>query len=179
MITAISRPELPGATALRWGRMEIPLAVRRQSYRVAHRLLRAWWFVRRPALHGVKCVLTSGDRVLLVRHTYGNRSWDLPGGNVRRSEVAHEAASREMEEELGIHVERWDALGDLLRLSYGCQDTLHCFHAEIDDAALTLNGAELQTARWFPEQQLPAKLGRHVRPILARTAAFRKSASGN
>src|SRR5437763_8618256 len=158
--------------------MPIPIALRRQAYRVAHRLLRAWWFVRRPPLHGVKCVLTDGERVLLVRHTYGRREWDLPGGNVRRSEVAQEAASREMEEELGIRVEHWHALGDMLRISYGCRDTLHCFHAELDDPPLVLNRAELRDARWFPERQLPAKVGRHVRAILARTAAFRASAGG-
>lgn len=156
--------------------MAIPLAVRRLAYRVAHRLLRVWWFVRRPALHGVKCVLTDRGRVLLVRHTYGHRGWDLPGGNVRRSEVEHEAASREIEEELGVRVQQWDALGDILRISYGCQDTLHCFHAEVDDPPLVLNGAEIADAHWFSERELPAKVGRHVRPILARTAAFRAAA---
>jgi 8-oxo-dGTP pyrophosphatase MutT (NUDIX family) len=156
--------------------MSIPLALRRQGYRVAHRVLRVWWFLRRPAMHGVKCVLTDGEQVLLVRHTYGHRHWDLPGGNVRRSEAAQEAASREIEEELGIRVDDWDALGDMLRVSYGCQDTLHCFHAEVDAPALILNGAEIDAAHWFPEHALPAKVGRHVRPILARTAAFRASA---
>ena len=159
--------------------MDLPVVLRRQAYRVAHRLLRAWWFVRRPALHGVKCVLTDGDRVLLVRHTYGHRSWDLPGGNVRRSEEAQEAASREMEEELGVRVQRWEPLGDVLRVSYGCQDTLHCFHAEVDNPALQLNGAEIDDARWFPEGELPTKLGRHVQRILARTATFRTSAGGS
>jgi 8-oxo-dGTP pyrophosphatase MutT (NUDIX family) len=158
--------------------MSMPVALRRQCYRVAHRLLRLWWFVRRPPLHGVKCVLTDGERVLLVRHTYGHRDWDLPGGNVRRSEAASEAASREIEEELGIRVADWDALGDILRISYGCQDTLHCFHAEVDHPTLKLNGAEIADAHWFGERALPAKLGRHVRPILVRTAAFRASARG-
>lgn len=158
--------------------MQIPVTIRRQAYRVAHRMLRAWWFVRRPALHGVKCVLTDGDRVLLVRHTYGHREWDLPGGNVRRSEAAHEAASREMEEELGVRIEHWDALGEILRVSYGCRDTLHCFVAELDDPSLNLNEAELDAARWFEERELPPNVGRHVRPILARTAAFKASARG-
>jgi 8-oxo-dGTP pyrophosphatase MutT (NUDIX family) len=156
--------------------MSMPIALRRQGYRVAHRLLRVWWSVRRPALHGVKCVLTDKERVLLVRHTYGNRGWDLPGGNVRRREAVEKAASREMQEELGIRVEHWDALGDILRISYGCQDTLHCFHAELDNPALVLNGAEIDDAQWFPERELPAKIGRHVRPVLARTASFRASA---
>ena len=148
------------------------MIIRRQAYRVAHRLLRAWWFVRRPALHGVKCVLTDADRVLLVRHTYGDRTWDLPGGTVRRGEPTHEAATREMEEELGIHVAHWHALGDVLRVSYGRQDTLHCFQAEVEAPALSLNGAELDAAEWFAESALPRGIGRHVKGILARTPAF-------
>lgn len=151
--------------------MPIPLAIRRQAYRVAHRLLRAWWFVRRPPLHGVKCVLTDGDLVLLVRHTYGHREWDLPGGTPRRGESTIKAARREMEEELGVQIENWQALGDLLRVSYGCEDTLHCFRAEVSAPALTLNRAEICEARWFPRYELPARLGRHVRPVLAHAAA--------
>jgi 8-oxo-dGTP pyrophosphatase MutT (NUDIX family) len=156
--------------------MAIPVALRRQAYRLAHRVLRVWWFVRRPALHGVKCILTDRDRVLLVRHTYGGREWDFPGGTLRRGEVARETASREIEEELGIRIDQWHALGDILRVTYGLQDTLHCFHAEVSDPNFKLNAAELQTARWFSERQLPAKLGRHVHPILARAAAFRAGA---
>jgi NADH pyrophosphatase NudC (nudix superfamily) len=93
--------------------------------------------------------------------------------------VEQEAASREMEEELGVRVEHWHALGDMLRISYGCKDTLHCFHAEVDHPTLNLNGAEINDARWFRERELPTKVGRHVRPILARTAAFRASAGGS
>ncbi len=150
-------------------RMAIPVPVRRLGYQVAHRLLRAWWFIRRPPLHGVKCVITDRDRVLLVRHTYGHREWDLPGGTPRRHEPAIVAASREMEEELGVQITEWRPLGDLLRTSYGCEDTLHCFHAELDAPELTLNGAELSEAEWFPQYELPADLGHHVRPVLAQT----------
>ncbi len=158
--------------------MSIPVAIRRQAYRVAHRLLRVWWFVRRPPLHGVKCILTDSDRVLLVRHTYGDRSWDLPGGTVRRSEDAARAATREMEEELGVRVERWHALGDVLRFSYGHKDTLHCFHAEVDAPPLSLNHAELAEAQWFPESALPSGTGRHVDAIVERTRAFRRARTG-
>ena len=148
--------------------MAIPVPIRRLAYRVAHRLLRAWWFIRRPTLHGVKCVITDRDRVLLVRHTYGHREWDLPGGTPRRHEPAIVAASREMEEELGVQITEWRPLGDLLRTSYGCEDTLHCFHAELDVPDLTLNGAELSEAEWFPQRELPEDLGHHVRPVLAQ-----------
>jgi 8-oxo-dGTP pyrophosphatase MutT (NUDIX family) len=152
----------------------LPVVIRRQGYRIAHRLLRVWWFVRRPPLHGVKCVLTDSDRVLLVRHTYGDRSWDLPGGTVRRGEDAAEAATREAQEELGVHVKSWHALGDVLRHSYGHQDTLHCFYAEVKAPPLSLNRAELAAAQWFPESSLPAGTGRHVDAILQRIRLFRE-----
>lgn len=157
--------------------MQIPVAIRRQAYRGAHRMLRAWWFVRRPVLHGVKCVLTDGDLVLLVRHTYGHRGWDLPGGNLRRGEAPERAAIREMEEELGIHVEHWKALGDILRVSYRRQDTLHCFRAEVHAPVLTLNAAELAAAQWFHREELPGGVGRHVRPVLSRAEVIPPGAS--
>jgi ADP-ribose pyrophosphatase len=145
----------------------LPVPIRRLAYRFAHRLLRTWWFFRHPPLQGVKCVLTDGDRVLLVRHTYGRREWDLPGGTPRRGEAPIEAASREMEEELGVRISDWQPLGDLVRVSYRCQDTLHCFRAELSSPELALNRAEIDAEQWFPQRDLPTPLGRHVEPVLA------------
>ncbi|MBV9416653.1 MAG: NUDIX domain-containing protein, partial [Solirubrobacterales bacterium] len=54
--------------------------------------------------------------VLLVRHTYGRRSWDLPGGTVRRRELPVDAARREMQEELGCRIEDWVDFGVLQAL---------------------------------------------------------------
>jgi hypothetical protein len=59
-------------------RVPVTLMLRRLGYRVAYRVLQAFWFVARPSKQGVKCLVTCHDRVLLVRHTYGNRSWDVP-----------------------------------------------------------------------------------------------------
>src|SRR5664279_2290745 len=64
----------------------LPVRVRRVGYRAAHRLLRVYWFILRPTTDGAKCLLTRGDRILLVRHTYGRSEWDLPGGTVARNE---------------------------------------------------------------------------------------------
>jgi len=84
--------------------VELPVAVRRPAYRAAYRVLQVWWFVTRPQKSGVKCVLTDGEQVLLVRHTYGRRYWDVPGGSVKRGEPPLRAARREMREELGVDV---------------------------------------------------------------------------
>src|SRR3954469_16804736 len=75
--------------------------MRATAYRVALWLLRAWWVVRRPRSRGVRCILRRGDEVVLVRHSYGDRRWMLPGGRVRRSEDPVATARREMQQELG------------------------------------------------------------------------------
>ena len=66
--------------------MPASLRFRRAAYRLAYGLLRVWWFIRRPQVAGVKCLLTHGNEVLLVRHTYGPDVWDLPGGGVKSGE---------------------------------------------------------------------------------------------
>ena len=51
----------------------------RLGYRVAYRLLQLWTFLRRPEVSGTMVAVLDGDRVLLVRHTYGDRRrWELP-----------------------------------------------------------------------------------------------------
>jgi len=86
--------------------MRLSLHARRAAIRCAYIGLRVYWFLARPQLSGVKCIITHAEDVLLVRHTYGSRSWDLPGGQIRRREVPLETARREMNEELGRRIER-------------------------------------------------------------------------
>ena len=148
--------------------MRPPVALRRLGFRVAHRLLRGWWFVRRPRLQGVKCVLTDRDRVLLVRHTYGRRDWDFPGGGVRRGEAPPEAARRELEEELGLRIDGLRSIGEVDVTPYqGAHDAVHCFHAEVADARLVIDPGELAAAEWFPREDLPHDVSRYVEQILA------------
>ena len=136
--------------------------------RLAYAGLRTYWFVARPRVVGVKCVLTHGDDVLLVRHTYGHRTWDLPGGTVRRREVPRDAAEREMHEELGRRIEDWTSLGELFVNTNHHDDNLHLFQARLDDRELDLNLTELAEAAWFPRDDLPTDLSRYVRTIVKR-----------
>jgi 8-oxo-dGTP diphosphatase len=41
-------------------------------------------------------------RVLLVRHSYGRRGWELPGGGRRPKESLEQAVLREVREEVGV-----------------------------------------------------------------------------
>ena len=86
----------------------------RTAYRLGHPLAHAYWRLAQPTKRGVKCVLTRGDEVLLVRHTYGSSTrWELPGGGVKRREEPRAAARREAREELGVDIADWRPLGDL------------------------------------------------------------------
>ena len=144
------------------------IRLRRLAYRMAHTALRGYWFVRRPRVEGVKCVVTTGDQVLLVRHTYGPRNWDLPGGTVKRREDPLATARREMREELGIDVDDWVSLGQVLSHDYHRRDAMHCYRTELRDRPLTFDQGEIAAAGWFDRGGLPSGLSPHVRAILGR-----------
>ena len=143
------------------------IVVRRFGYRVAYRLLRLLWLFTRPRKQGVKCVITDGDRVLLVRHTYGSRAWDLPGGAARRGEPPLQTASREMEEELGLVAVPWRALGELRGGGvHHRRDVIHILGAELSEPVLRIDLGELQVAAWFDRDRLPLYAGPFLHPIL-------------
>jgi 8-oxo-dGTP pyrophosphatase MutT (NUDIX family) len=149
----------------------LPVPIRRLGYRTAYLCLLIYWFIRRPRLRGVKCVLTDRDRVLLVLHTYGPREWDLPGGGMKRAEPPLRAARREMHEELGVCIDEWNALGEVFARMHHRSGNLQCFQAELREPAITIDLGELAKARWFPRHALPPNLGRYVRPILSKAPA--------
>lgn len=72
---------------------------------LAYRLLRVWWFVRRPHHDGAVVAAWLDGRILMVRHSYRNRlSW--PGGGVKSGEQPVDAAVRELQEELDLRIPR-------------------------------------------------------------------------
>lgn len=148
--------------------MELPVTLRRIAYRAGYNVLRLVWLVRRPAVDGVKCVITDGDSVLLVRHTYGTPRWDLPGGRVGRAEPPLDTARREMTEELGVQIADWNPLGELHVEIDHRRDTIHLFRTELRSPSFRIDRGELSVVRWFRRAELPADLAPHVIPILAR-----------
>lgn len=151
--------------------MELPVPVRRLAYRIAYLGLRAYWFVAHPTTRGVKCLLTDGELILLVRHTYGRREWDLPGGSRRRAEPPLTAARREMAEELGVAIDEWTDLGELLIDDFHRHDRVQYMRAEIKSPRLVIDEGELASAQWFARSDLPPELGRYARAIIATLPA--------
>jgi ADP-ribose pyrophosphatase YjhB (NUDIX family) len=55
---------------------------------------------------GAACaVFDQSGRVLLVRHTYGRKNWELPGGVGESGESPDETARRELFEETGVRAD--------------------------------------------------------------------------
>ena len=69
--------------------------------RLAYRLRLAWWYVRRPVIHGSYIAVWHGERVLVIRNSY-RRRLSFPAGGRARGESLLEAARRELREEVGI-----------------------------------------------------------------------------
>ena len=75
----------------------------RTAYRLAYRVLRVWWWIRRPKQRGAYVAMWRGDDLLVIRNSY-RTGVTVPCGNIDRRETPREAARRELAEEVGIHV---------------------------------------------------------------------------
>jgi ADP-ribose pyrophosphatase YjhB (NUDIX family) len=133
----------------------LPVPLRRAFYRVAFVALRVLSHVFHPRTRGVKCLVVRRGEVLLVRHSYGPRQWDLVGGFCRRGEDFADAARREALEELGVEIVALTDLGEKLRGLYGRHETLRLFRIEVDAVALAIDHGELAEIRWCARDALP------------------------
>ncbi len=105
----------------------------RVMYRVAYRLMRVYWFVRRPNTHGALVAVWHDGRILLIQNSYTNYR-SLPGGYVRRNETGRQAALRELAEEVGIvvEIERLEPTVDRTDTWEGKTDRVEIFTLEVD-----------------------------------------------
>ena len=143
-------------------------ALARLGLRVAYPSLRLYWFLAGTQIHGVQCVISRDEEVLLVRHTYGDRRrWELPGGAVKRNERPRDAAAREVREELGIEVREWRSLGEVNVHADGRRGTLCCFATRVDGLDPRIDEVEIEELAWFHRDALPAHRGLHVAMVVA------------
>ncbi|HEX6276651.1 MAG TPA: NUDIX domain-containing protein [Polyangiaceae bacterium] len=101
---------------------------------VAHRMLRAYWAVRRPQTRGSLLAVWNAGELLIVKNSY-RREHTLPGGYRRPGETAEEAAARELAEECSIYIDP-----ARIRAAY---HAVHPFEFRKDD--VTIVEAEIET----------------------------------
>jgi 8-oxo-dGTP pyrophosphatase MutT (NUDIX family) len=75
-------------------------------YRLAYRALLALWFFTRPTVYGVYIAVWYDERLLVIKNSYKKR-FTIPCGRVKRGEDVAEAAVRELYEEVGIRLKKY------------------------------------------------------------------------
>lgn len=118
-------------------------------------------FLLRPLSLSVKLILTQGEKIVLVKHTYQS-GWHIPGGGVKRGETIEQAARREAQEELGATLHTLRLLGLYTHFGEHKSDHLVVFVSE--DFTLTGRGdAEIERVEFFPVGNLPQGLSKASR----------------
>jgi 8-oxo-dGTP pyrophosphatase MutT (NUDIX family) len=135
---------------------------------IGYRLTKAYWWIFRPVVLGVRVLITDGNEVLLVRHTY-REGWFLPGGRPNKHESLSTTARREVREETEVHVEPRDILGVYSTISGGASDHVVVFHGHSsssmpqDPKSLS---AEVDAVRWASACRLPGNTAVQTRRII-------------
>jgi 8-oxo-dGTP diphosphatase len=98
-------------------------------------------------------VVDDTGRVLLVKHTYGELNWELPGGAGEAGESAEETARREMREEVGVELEAMRLAG----VYWDPQIDAHhfVFRARTGGTPRLADPKEIDEFGWFLPDALP------------------------
>lgn len=149
-------------------------AFARAGYRAGFPLLRLWWRLTHPTLEGVYVAVWHEERVLLIRNSY-QTAYSFPSGRRGRSEPPHQAAARELREEVGIevdgetlvHAAEWTIEMRLVR------DHVHVFELRLEaEPAVALDHREVTWAAFEPPDRA------RERPLLPVVERYLASLTG-
>lgn len=117
------------------------------------------------------------DRVLLVHQTYGRRAWSLPGGRLEPGEAPHEAAIREVREEIGLDATINHLVG--VYFNQGRNAMIFGFVGRLADGTepVISDLEELDDIGWFRIDRLPSPTRTSLRYLLADAAAGKRGVS--
>ena len=148
----------------------LPAPLHIAGLRLAHALRRRWWrlarLLGRAPVRGCRVlVLDHEERVLLIRHSYGERHWTLPGGGLSRGEDVIAAATREVREECGCYLSEALVLGE----GQGPKDGKHevWLVAGWSTDRAVADGREVLAAQFFALDALPEPLSPRLAGNLA------------
>lgn len=146
----------------------------RVAFIVAHRLLRAYWTIRRPHKGGTLVAIWNAGEILIVKNTY-RRQHSLPGGYPRAGETPSQTGTRELAEECQVIVSP-DKVHEVYRgehLFEGRRDDVTIVEVELPTRpAIRVDHREVAYARFArPEEVLRLSIVPHLRDYLLQRAA--------
>ena len=130
---------------------------------VFHRARQIYWKIFEPTILGVRALITSEEKVLLVRHTY-TQGWYLPGGKVDRGETIYSAVCREVIEECGLKVKKAQLSAVYSNIKQNRNDHIALFCINdfevLENSPLQSKQSNLEIAEvsFFPINNLPASI---------------------
>jgi 8-oxo-dGTP pyrophosphatase MutT (NUDIX family) len=146
------------------------------GYKLAYRMMRVYWGVRRPATHGALVTLWNQGELLLIQNSYVTYR-SLPGGYVGRYETGAEAAVRELREEIGVtaRTEQLEKVYDEVKDWEGKRDHVEVFKLELSTRPVVrIDHREVIEAGWYtPARALELDLFPPIRLILEAQLAGR------
>src|SRR5436190_8964501 len=93
-------------------------------------------------------VITNSDsKVLLLKATYGGKTWGLPGGALEPEETIHEALIRECREELGVDIKVLYMSGMYFHKAYNSHACI--FRCEIPNNSVIQLSSEHSEYQYF------------------------------
>ena len=110
------------------------------------------------ALGAASAVFDPSGRVLLVRHTYGPRNWELPGGGAEDGEDPSSTARRELSEETGLDLGPGRLTGIYYEASGDAGPILHAVFRldwSPDLPIPTPRSPEIDAAQFWSVERLP------------------------
>ncbi|MCA9308950.1 NUDIX domain-containing protein [Candidatus Saccharibacteria bacterium] len=125
--------------------------------------------------HRARVLVKNGNKILLVKSTYGSRRWELPGGGVEKGETARQAARRELEEETSLMVAEKKlehvASERISNNKLGWPKmNVDFFRVDSADEAKISRAFEVVELQWFDVNELPDKVNSCVSVALAHTS---------
>jgi len=107
---------------------------------------------------GTVMAVVDRGRVLLVRHTYGERKslWALPGGSASHDERLDQTAIREVREETGLETEVVDLIGLRTRIGEKGGALFPLFRLRLVAGELKPDGVEVDQAAFFSAEEVTA-----------------------
>ena len=138
-------------------------------YRLAYRLSLLFFFIFRPAIHGVNVAVWHRNRLLIIKHSYKSEC-GLPGGYIGRNESTVAAAVRELKEEVAVIAapQQLHLVGDFSARHEFKRDTVTLFEFYPDSLPQVLpDQREVIWARYVPlETALRLQLSPMIRKYL-------------
>jgi len=145
----------------------------RAGNRVAFRVLRLWWFIRRPHVRGAFVAVWHDGALLLIRNSYRGGE-TIPCGRIERGETPRAGARRELREEVGMDVpesQLTPALEFELEFEHK-HDHAHIFEWQPPERPdVRVDRREVVWGEFVPEAELAA---RPLAPHVVRYLAWRQ-----